>query len=81
MRESYASYVIVGGGKTGIDAVLHLLDHGLNPDKIIWIVPADSWLFNRDNLSYDENMLAFFQAIFAALSNEKDKTWQEVYLR
>ena len=73
--------MIVGGGKTGIDAVLHLLDHGLSPDKIVWIVPAASWLFNRDNLSYDENMLDFFQAIFAALSVETDRTWQQVYLR
>ena len=81
MRESYNNYVIVGGGKTSIDAVLHLLDHGLHPDKIIWVVPADSWLFNRDNLSYDENMIDFFQAIFAALSVETDQTCQDVYLR
>ena len=81
VRESVDCYVIVGGGKTGIDAVLHLLDHGVNPDRIVWLVPADSWLFNRDNLTYDERMLSFFQEIFAALSVETDKTWQDVYLR
>ena len=40
-------YLVVGGGKTGIDAVLHLLDHGTDPDRICWIVPNDSWFFNR----------------------------------
>ncbi len=42
-------YVIVGAGKTGIDAVLWLLEHRVDPDQITWIMPRDAWLLNREN--------------------------------
>lgn len=42
-----AGYVIVGGGKTGIDAVLFLLDKEVNPDDITWIMSRDAWLIDR----------------------------------
>jgi hypothetical protein len=42
-----AGYVIVGGGKTALDAIGWLLDRGTNPDAITWIRPRDSWLLNR----------------------------------
>ncbi|OFB35891.1 hypothetical protein BA059_27105 [Mycolicibacterium sp. (ex Dasyatis americana)] len=41
-------YVVVGGGKTGIDTVLWLLERGLDPDRITWVRPRDAWLFNRE---------------------------------
>ena len=81
VRESYDCYVIVGGGKTGIDAVLHLLDHGVNPDRLTWIVPADSWFFNRDQFVIDENIVSFFESFFDGFSVETDQSWQDVYLR
>jgi len=40
-------YTIVGGGKTSIDACLWLLDNGVDPDRIRWIRPRDSWLLDR----------------------------------
>ncbi|HEX5614980.1 MAG TPA: NAD(P)-binding protein [Acidimicrobiia bacterium] len=42
-----AGYVIVGGGKTALDAICWLLDRGTDPDAITWIRPRDSWLLNR----------------------------------
>ena len=33
LRSHQKKYLIIGGGKTGIDAVLFLLDHGLDPDR------------------------------------------------
>ena len=42
-----SGYVIVGAGKTGIDAILFLLAQGVDPDAIEWIMPNDSWLLNR----------------------------------
>lgn len=42
-------YVIVGGGKTGIDAVLWLLDNQIDPDDITWIMPRDGWWIDRKN--------------------------------
>jgi len=43
-------YVVIGAGKTGIDACLWLLAMGVEPDHITWIMPRDSWLLDRANL-------------------------------
>lgn len=43
----YANYTVVGAGKTGIDASLWLLAAGIDPSKITWIMPRDSWLLPR----------------------------------
>lgn len=40
-------YVVVGAGKTGIDACLFLLANGVNPNAIAWIMPRDAWLIDR----------------------------------
>ncbi|MEM9039696.1 MAG: NAD(P)-binding protein [Actinomycetota bacterium] len=50
LREAPAGYVVVGGGKTGIDAVLWLLEHRVDPAAITWIVPRDAWMLNRGNI-------------------------------
>jgi len=50
-------YVVIGGGKTGIDACIFLLEHGVHPDDIQWIVSRDAWLLNRKNTQPSE---AFF---------------------
>ncbi|MFT5313633.1 MAG: hypothetical protein ACI8Z9_002126 [Paraglaciecola sp.] len=44
-----AGDVIVGGGKTGIDAVLWLLENNVDPKLIQWIMPRDAWLIDRKN--------------------------------
>ncbi len=44
-----AGYVVIGGGKTGIDACLWLLENNVDPDKIQWIMPRDAWLLDRKN--------------------------------
>ena len=40
-------YVVVGAGKTAMDAVLWLLSNQVTPSDIRWVVPRDSWLINR----------------------------------
>lgn len=45
-----SEYVVIGAGKTGIDACLWLLDAGVDPDAIRWIVPRDSWFLDRRNI-------------------------------
>lgn len=42
-------YVVIGGGKTGIDACLWLLEKQVNADDITWIVSRDAWLLDRKN--------------------------------
>lgn len=49
VTEPRDGYVIIGGGKTGIDAVLWLLENHINPDNITWIMPRDGWLIDRKN--------------------------------
>jgi len=40
-------YVIIGAGKTAIDACLWLLQTGVAPEDICWIKPREAWLLNR----------------------------------
>ena len=54
-------YVVVGAGKTGIDACLWLLENGAPPDRITWIMPRDSWFINRANVQPGEDF--FLQSI------------------
>jgi len=41
------SFVVVGPGKTGIDTCLWLLDNGVEPDRIRWVMPHDAWFLDR----------------------------------
>ena len=61
-----AGYVIIGGGKTAIDAVLWLLEKHVNPDDIQWIMPRDAWLTDRKNTQPTEQF--FVDAIGAQAS-------------
>jgi len=49
ITEKPDGFVVIGGGKTGIDACLWLLENGVDPDLIRWIMPRDAWLIDRIN--------------------------------
>ena len=40
-------YVVVGSGKTATDAVVWLLENGVDPDRVCWVRPRDPWMLNR----------------------------------
>lgn len=40
-------YTVVGAGKSGADAILHLLQNGVPPAFIRWIKPREAWYLNR----------------------------------
>jgi hypothetical protein len=42
-----SAYVVIGAGKTGMDACLWLLAAGVDKSDISWIMPRDSWLLDR----------------------------------
>jgi hypothetical protein len=42
-----ARLVIIGGGKTALDACLWLLEQGVPPTAIRWIRPREAWWMNR----------------------------------
>jgi len=57
ITEPPVAYVVIGAGKTGIDACLWLLDQDVEPDKITWIVNRDAWMLDRQNTQMTD---AFF---------------------
>src|ERR1700758_1541588 len=59
-------YVIVGGGKTGIDSCLWLLGQGIAPDRVTWVKPRDSWLLDRATLQPGSLFADLIKAVFAA---------------
>jgi len=60
-------FVIIGGGKTGIDACLWLLEQSVDPDKITWIVSRDAWLLDRINTQPTSE---FFNSTVGNLANQ-----------
>ena len=67
LNKSWKRYVIIGAGKTGLDAILYLLDNNVNPEKIVWIVPNDCWYFNRDSVSDLSNLHKIFPEFYGAV--------------
>jgi hypothetical protein len=72
-------FVIVGAGKTAMDAGVWLINAGADPDSIHWVMPRDSWLVNR--VTTQPGMEFFDEAIggqanqmeaFAKASNTAD---------
>ena len=49
-RQPPDGWVIVGAGKTAMDAVIWLLQQGVEPSAVRWIMPRDSWLVDRANV-------------------------------
>lgn len=67
----YTRYVVVGAGKTGIDTCLWLLGRGVEPDRLTWIAPRDSWLLDRETMQpgalFAETIKAAFTAQLRAI--------------
>jgi hypothetical protein len=45
----FRACTVLGSGKTGMDAILWLLENGVAPSRIRWVMPRDAWLLNRAN--------------------------------
>lgn len=56
-------FVVIGAGKTAIDSCLWLLEQGVAPDLIQWIMPRDAWLLDRRNTQTEPEF--FFDTIGA----------------
>jgi len=48
--EKWENYYVIGNGKTGMDAILYLLNNGVSENNIHWICPNQAWLFHREQL-------------------------------
>ena len=60
LKTPYKKYVVVGAGKTGLDALLYLLERNVSPERITWIVPNDCWYLNRDIFKMDDLWINFY---------------------
>jgi hypothetical protein len=65
-------YVVVGAGKTAIDACLWLLEQGVPPDTIRWIKPREAWMQDRAHTQPKEKsigILTSFAEMMEASAN------------
>lgn len=53
-----SAFVILGGGKTAMDTGVWLIEAGVDPERIHWVRPRDSWLTNRRYVQPGEDFLA-----------------------
>ena len=71
IRDARERYVIVGAGKTAMDACLWLLRHGIAPQRLTWIKPRDSWILDRAAIQpgrqFAKRTLADFSGQLAAV--------------
>jgi hypothetical protein len=45
--DSTSSFVVLGAGKTAVDACVWLLDNDVDPDRITWVRPREAWFNDR----------------------------------
>jgi hypothetical protein len=57
LAAAYERYVIIGAGKTAIDACIWLLEQGVASERIRWIKPREAWLQNRAHIQPGEESL------------------------
>ena len=82
VAQAPAGFVIVGGGKTALDAICWLLDRGTPADDITWIRPRDSWLLNRRFFQPGECVMETFEGIVLELEAVRDgESVDEIYER
>lgn len=63
----YERFVVIGAGKTGMDACIWLLENGAEPDRIRWVMPRDPWLLDRGNFQPGEE---FFERALQSLADQ-----------
>jgi len=63
VNEPPAGFVIIGAGKTAMDACTWLLGQGTPPDAITWIRPRDAWLLNRVNFQPRTGSVGTFEGV------------------
>jgi len=69
MRESWERYMVVGAGKTALDAILFMLERGVEPDRICWIISNDCWYFCREAFMKDQGS-HFMKELFDSVLEE-----------
>jgi len=76
VEQKWQRYVVIGAGKTGMDAILQLLSLGVEADRITWIVSRDPWLIIREQI-WPAALARSVGAQARVLS--RSRTWQDIY--
>jgi hypothetical protein len=68
-------FIVIGAGKTGMDTCLFLLKQRVDPERISWIMPRDSWLLDRANVQaqemFQESIVRGFSEMFEAIADSE----------
>jgi hypothetical protein len=67
-------FVVMGAGKTGMDACNWLLTNGVDPDDITWIKPRDPWVIDRRTFQPRDKVGSFIIAWAAAVEASASAT-------
>ena len=60
-------YCIIGGGKTGMDAIVYLMENNIEGENISWVISRDSWVIDR---ATTQNTEAFFETSIGNQANQ-----------
>lgn len=63
LREPASRYVVLGAGKTSIDACLWLLAQGVAPQRLRWVRPRDMWLLDRAGWQPLEQVVSLMEGL------------------
>jgi len=78
IKDAPKGFTIIGGGKTGIDAILWLLENHVPPKNIRWIKSRDAWLLNRKHTQpfpeYFEDTIGNQANMFEAIAGAQSKS-------
>ena len=47
LYQNHDHFCIIGGGKTGMDAIIYLLQNNVSANAISWVISRDSWVIDR----------------------------------
>ncbi len=78
VAQAPAGYVIVGGGKTALDAICWLLDRGTPADDITWIRPRDSWLLESRGSSSPARRVSWRRSKGSSSSSKRSRECDSV---
>ncbi|MEO1040246.1 MAG: NAD(P)-binding protein [Pseudomonadota bacterium] len=68
LAAQFARFTVVGAGKTGVDTCVWLLENGVAPERISWVVSRDAWMLNR---KYTQPGAEFFESTFTSFAEQR----------
>jgi hypothetical protein len=60
---SASGYTVIGSGKTGMDTCIWLLDNRVDPQKVRWIKPRESWALNRAGVQPRDQVVSVIEGV------------------